>query len=361
MNETRNQINNCHSAQTYRQKQTGVVTTERKIFFGKVEVEHDILQAVLAVAIFVIVGIVSAMLVFKSNHRVTDNIYADNATLLEVSSGEEMIGLLKENNLWQINSKGAVPPLLFASYPANIEEFATSIKKRVFFHTLLPVALTALNEVKKERLALQTILRKFPRGQRQQLTFADDYGVWGRVLTSHEIEFIVMLTRKYRTKSAEEIFKRVDLIPLSMIMAQGAIESSWATSRFASEGNNLFGIWTWDSNGLVPLDRDDNKDHRVARYDSILDSVRAYLLTLNRLPAYRHFRELRKSTRNPLKLADGLLNYSERRDVYVWEVKNFIQYNNLREYDKCFLVDRPIQYRDIKILKYTMRKGLNAG
>jgi uncharacterized FlgJ-related protein len=331
-----------------------------QMFFGNLGVDPLNVQALLAVTIALIIAIISTLLVFKNNSSLPDKIYADNATLLRVSTGEEMIGLLKENDLWQMDEKGQVSPLLFASYPDNIEAFTTSIKKRVFFHGLLPVALTALNEVRNEKIALRAILAKFPKGS-QQLTFSNDYGAWGRVLTIDEIEFVMMLARKYRTNSAVEMAKRVDLVPLSMIMAQGAIESSWATSRFANEGNNLFGIWTWSGKGLVPKDRDDGKGHKVAMYDSILDSVRAYILTLNRLPAYRDFREIRKRTMNPLKLADGLLNYSERRDIYVWEVKKFIQYNNLRQYDKCFLVDKPIQCKETNILKISQRERINAG
>ena len=331
----------------------------QNIFFGNLEVDRLNVQAMMAVLITVIIGMISTLHIYKNNTRIPADLYADNANLFRVSTGEEMIGLLKENELWEMDNKGAVSPLLFASYPDNIEAFAISVKKRVFFHGLLPVALTALDEIRTEKRILQAILAKFPAGYRH-LIFADDYGAWGRVLTMAEIEFVMMLTRKYRTNSATEMVKRVDLVPLSMIMAQGAIESSWATSRFANEGNNLFGIWTWSGKGLVPRDRDDGKGHKVAMYDSILDSIRAYILTLNRLPAYRSFREIRKRTMNPLQLADGLLNYSERRDIYVWEVKNFIQYNNLRQYDKCFLVDKPIQYKDIKVLKFTMREGTNV-
>jgi Bax protein len=353
--------NSCHrSAVT---ENTGAVTEDlyhKNILFGNLEVDRLNVQALLAITITVFIGLVTTLHIFKYNNSFPDDIYADNATLLSVSTGEEMIGLLKENDLWQMNDKGEVSPLLFASYPDNIETFATAIKKRVFFHGLLPVALTALDEVRNEKMALRAILAKFPRGKRQ-VTFSDDYGAWGRVLTMDEIEFVLMLARKYRTNSAAEMVKRVDLVPLSMIMAQGAIESSWATSRFANEGNNLFGIWTWSGKGLVPKDRDDGKGHKVAMYDSILDSIRAYILTLNRLSAYRSFREIRKRTMNPLKLADGLLNYSERRDIYVWEVKDFIQYNNLRQYDKCFLVDKPIQYKDIKVLKFTQRDGTKVG
>jgi len=267
-------------------------------------------------------------LIFKNNLRFTSDIYADETVFFRVDSGEEMIDLLKENDLWEINQRGAVTPLLFGSYPDHFDDISISEKKRVFFHGLLPVALTALAETGNEKKALHLILKKFPEGY-QDLDFSDDYGPWGRVLTIDEIEFVMMLSQKYRTKLARELVKRIDLVPLSMIMAQGAIESSWATSRFANEGNNLFGIWTWGEKGIVPEQRDDDKNHKLASYDSILDSVRAYILNLNRLPAYRHFRNIRKQTMNPLKLAEGLLNYSERRDLYVEELKSFIKYNKL--------------------------------
>ncbi len=359
MSKTPDHKNFQSSAMTKNKNHIADAGGSQDVFFGNLEVDRLTVQALTAVTLIIIIGVVSTLLIFKNNTRIPDDIYTDSSALLMVATGEEMIGLLKENDLWEIDNLGAVSPLLFASYPDNIEAFATSIKKRVFFHGLLPVALTALDEIREERRLLFAILAKFPKVD-PQLTFSDDYGAWGRVLTLDEIEFILMLTRKYRTNLATEIVKRVDLVPLSMIMAQGAIESSWATSRFANEGNNLFGIWTWTGKGLVPRDRDDGKGHRVAMYDSILDSIRAYILTLNRLPAYRRFREIRTQTMNPLKLADGLLNYSERRDIYVWEVKNFIQYNNLRQYDKCFLVDKPIQYKNIKALEFTMREGINA-
>ncbi len=360
MSETPDHNNVCQSyAMTKTKNHVTDPAGAQIVLFGNLEVEGLTVQALTAVTIAAIIFLVSSLLIFKNNTRIPEEIYIDSSALLRVSTAEEMIVLLKENDLWEIDNMGAVSPLLFASYPDNIEAFATGIKKRVFFHGLLPVALTALDEIREERRLLFAILAKFPKGN-PQLTFSDDYGAWGRVLTIDEIEFVLMLTRKYRTNSATEIVKRVDLVPLSMIMAQGAIESSWATSRFANEGNNLFGIWTWSGKGLVPRDRDDGKGHKVAMYDSILDSIRAYILTLNRLPAYRRFREIRTSTMNPLKLADGLLNYSERRDIYVWEVKDFIQYNNLRQYDKCFLVDKPIQYKDIKVLEFTMREGKNV-
>lgn len=324
----------------------------QKIAFGNLEIDLLTVKALLAMMILFFIVIISTLLYLGNHPGFPEDIYAENVRLHTVDTSEEMISLLKEHGIWKIASDGAVSSLLFASYPDNINEMPTKVRKRVFFHGLLPVALTALAEIKNEKKILHDILKKFPGGYKG-LVFSDDYGSWGRYLTVDEIEFITMLTVKYRTNLAIELVKRIDLIPISMILAQGAIESSWATSRFAQEGNNLFGVWTWKDKGLIPEDRDDDMNHKVAMYDSILDSIRAYLLTLNRLPAYRQFREIRKNTMNPLKLAEGLLFYSQRRHVYVGEIQNFITYNELRQYDKCFLTHKPPQNIDNPTLKLT--------
>jgi len=131
----------------------------------------------------------------------------------------------------------------------------------------------------------------------------------------------------------------VDAVPTSIILAQGALESSWGSSRFAREGNSVFGMWTWKSKGLVPARRDEGKTHKVRAYDNILDSVRAYHLNLNRLDPYDQFRQLRRQTDDPLILAEGLSLYSERGEEYVEEIRNIILANDLQKYDSCRLSD----------------------
>jgi Bax protein len=127
------------------------------------------------------------------------------------------------------------------------------------------------------------------------------------------------------------------VVPVSLILGQGAIESSWGCSRFTRAGNNLFGIWTWGERGIVPANRDEGKNHKIKIYDTILDSVRNYVLTLNRLGAYRHLRELRRDSNDSMELAQGLLYYSERRDAYVEDVRRIISSNNLQRYDTISL------------------------
>lgn len=327
-----------------------------KIRFGNLEVDRPNVQALLAVGLFLITACIIALHgQNKSPSGPGSQIEKKQTFFFTVADSEDMIELLRENDLWTLDEKGAVPPLLLTSYPGNLDEFSTGIKKKLFFHGLLPVALTALAEVRAEKERLAAVLAKFPDGYRN-LVFSDDYAAWGRLLSLEEIDFILALTRKYRSRRAVELVRRVDLLPLSMILAQAAIESSWATSRFAREGNNLFGVWTWGENGIVPESREEGKQHKVAAYDSILESVRAYMLIINRVPAYSELRRIRRYTMNPMKLADGLIYYSERRDSYVLEVKNFIEYNDLRKYEKCFLVDRPIEYDPNGILKVGLQQ-----
>jgi len=307
--------------------------------FGNFEIDGLNVQACLAMAIVGLVVLIS-LLKFSGNSLPGGDSYGDQLSQIRAATGEEMIDILKDNNLWELGDSKGVSPVVFSSYPDNIDQLDTLERKRLFFHSLLPVALVALSEVRKEKEALRAILHRFPDGY-TQLVFSDDYGVWGRVLTMDEIEFILMLTRKYRSNRALELVKRVETVPLSLIMAQGAMESSWGSSRFARQGNNLFGIWTWGEKGIVPSGRDDGKSHKIAIYDSILDSVRAYVTMLNRLPAYRHFRELRSKSMNSLNLADGLLYYSERRNSYVWEIKDLIKHNKLWRYDDLSLLETP--------------------
>jgi Bax protein len=338
------------------------------ISFGDREVDGLNVQAYLALGLLLIVALVvllrfgttlplhtaslqNASLQNASPQTASpQTIYPNRQSVIRVESGDELVNLLKENGLWEISGKTPVPPLILSSYPGNIDELGSDAKKNVFLNSLVPVALVALAEVEKEKLALHEILAKFPGGYRN-LEFSDEYDIWGQELSREEINFLLFLTRKYRTTRAKQLVNRVDVVPLSLLLAQAALESSWGTSRFAREANNLFGIWTWGEKGLIPLDREEGMTHKVAIYDSILDSIRAYLTMLNRLPPYLQFREIRRKSRNPLKLAEGLVYYSERGDSYVWELQNLIESNNLHRYDDCYLVAIPRDDPGLKAVK----------
>jgi Bax protein len=137
-----------------------------------------------------------------------------------------------------------------------------------------------------------------------------------------------------------ELMLRVDIIPTSLVLAQAANESAWGTSRFAREGNNIFGQWCFDEGcGLVPERRAYNASHEVRAFDSVESSVRAYFSNINTNQTYSYLRELRADMRargeplNSLVLAHGLSRYSERGHAYVNELQSIIRFNGLSNLD----------------------------
>lgn len=148
------------------------------------------------------------------------------------------------------------------------------------------------------------------------------------------------LARRYRVEgnvlkdpaARRDLLDRVDIIPLELALAQAVNESAWGTSRFAREGNNLFGIWTYDQDkGIVPKNRAKGAKHLVRRFDSLDESVRYYLHTLNSHPAYAELRRIRAESRSQGKIADGLLlaggltRYSAKGEHYVALIRQLIR------------------------------------
>ncbi len=135
-----------------------------------------------------------------------------------------------------------------------------------------------------------------------------------------------------------QLLRRVDVVPVSLGLAQAAKESGWGTSRFARQGNNYFGEWCFEAGcGIVPGARAAGRNHEVEAFDSPADSVASYLQNINTHRSYKSFRDARKVQRDrqaPLsstRLAEELSRYSERRDAYVDEIKQLIISNRLDE------------------------------
>jgi Bax protein len=113
------------------------------------------------------------------------------------------------------------------------------------------------------------------------------------------------------------------IIPTSLIIAQSIVESNFGTSRFAKEGNNLFGVRVWSKEGMLPLLQDPSINWRVKTYKSKCQSVRHYISTLNNNHHYQEFRQLRTKTKDPIKLADTLDNFSTSKE-YTNHVKQVL-------------------------------------
>lgn len=210
---------------------------------------------------------------------------------------------------------------------------ATTDNKQVFISTLLP-------HIEKENRRLLA-LRKHVESLLNKLEA-------GAALREQDERQIKALAKQYRVKQdpltaeagRKELLGKVDIIPSSLALAQAANESAWGQSRFALEANNLFGIWTYDeSKGIVPRKRAPGKKHLVRRFDSLSESVRYYLFTLNSHPAYAEMRAIRTRLRaagkplDGLALAEGLARYSAKGAEYVRIIQDVIRRFDLAAYD----------------------------
>ena len=198
-------------------------------------------------------------------------------------------------------------------------------KKLDFFLFLLP----------KVKIANEAILK-----ERRWLAQLPDS------ITKKNQATLVVLAKKYKVKAVgfndiiEQLLIRVDTIPASLVLAQAANESAWATSRFARQGNNLFGQWCYVKNcGLIPKQRGKGENHEVAQFKSVQQSIESYMRNLNSQYSYEDLRTLRQQLRisknvvSGYQLAQGLLKYSTRREAYVKEIQAMIKHNGLSQYD----------------------------
>ncbi|SFV89243.1 BAX protein [hydrothermal vent metagenome] len=150
------------------------------------------------------------------------------------------------------------------------------------------------------------------------------------------------LAKKYRLKKADKatLLTLVDIIPTSLVLAQAAIESNWGRSRFAKHWHNYFGIWCFSKGcGVVPKRRDKGAEHEIMNFSSTHQSIRYYLLNLNRNHHYQLLRKIRthKRKRN-LKLtgkslSEGLDKYSAIGHEYIELVQSIIRQNQLSRFD----------------------------
>ena len=146
----------------------------------------------------------------------------------------------------------------------------------------------------------------------------------------------------YRVKEGDinTLLTRVDVIPASLILAQGAYESNWGRSRFAKYYHNFFGLWCFKKGcGIVPLQRSKTDTHEVAKFSSLDKSIEYYMRSINRNSAYKTLRKIRQIKRDQqlpitgIALAEGLENYAEIGYEYVETVQSIIRYNKLERYD----------------------------
>jgi len=229
---------------------------------------------------------------------------------------------------WPLAVGDEVPPIMVDPLPADLGEVkVVKLKKSLFFRALLPTVLAEnakLNEQRRFMLALFAHKELPPQGSDKR-KWLDEQMVDYRVKGNIEDE-----------ATRAELARRLDEVPVALVLAQAANESAWGSSRFAREARNLFGEWTYkEGEGLVPEARAEGKSHAVRIFPTLRASVKSYMNNINSGRAYEELRVMREEMRNnqrpldALKLAEGLVSYSERGEEYVEEIKKMIRSNRL--------------------------------
>ena len=159
-------------------------------------------------------------------------------------------------------------------------------------------------------------------------------------ISRKEAVFIANLMEEYKEVSIDNLLIKIDEIPVSLALSQAVIESGWGTSRFAYEGNALFGQYVWGNttNGIVPNEREINAKYKIKSFNTLRESVASYMKNLNTNSHYNEFRINRfvlRSNKQPLSgsyLADYLFNYSIEND-YPSKIKKLIEINNFEDFE----------------------------
>ncbi len=200
-------------------------------------------------------------------------------------------------------------------------------KKLSFFGFLLPL----VDEENERLLDLRRRLRFINKHVRLDHEIDLEDRAW-----LHDVieEFRIPETDLHSEEFWEIALQRVDAVPDHLVLAQAANESAWGTSRFAREGNNLFGQWCFRQDcGLVPASRPDDATYEVARFESVSQSIGSYMHNLNTGRTYQELREIRALARenghdpDANAMAGGLMSYSERGEEYITELRSMIRHN----------------------------------
>jgi len=240
-------------------------------------------------------------------------------------------------NLKDVRKSKLVKPVNLELLPNEMKMIeSTKERKNLFIQIILPLILEENNQIKFDRKKLFAILNRSNN-------------------SNSEKKWLNMKFKQYGVKNKDLLTLkiRMDEIPVSLAIAQGAKETGWGTSRFALEGNALFGQWTFSGNGIKPLGADSNQSHKVMKFQVLQASVRAYFRNLNTHSSYRDFRKFRAATRDnnekldSLSLADYLDEYAATGVKYTEILKKIIKQNALKDFDDAKLLPTSKKLKNI--------------
>ena len=244
---------------------------------------------------------------------------------------ETVIQLFKDvdYDLGKVRNEKLVKPIYFTQFPRDLDNLqSVQLKKETFIKIVLPLIVAENEKILDDREKLKVLSEK---------KFTSDL----------EKQWLRQKLLEYKVKKGnlDELMRRMDMIPVSIALAQAAKESGWGTSRFALEGNAIFGQWTWDGQGIAPLKRDGDKNHKILKFPILRASVKAYKNNLNTHKSYLKFREKRNSLREKNKKITGLAltgtlkNYAQTGSEYTKILNQIITQNRLSDFEPVRLVN----------------------
>jgi len=268
--------------------------------------------------------------ILRFDEQPTDTVRLSAATIEELFKSTNY-------NLEDVRKNKLVKPISLTLLPSEIKKIEnTKKRKNLFIQIILPLVIKENNNIKLDRKKLFSILNKNKNTKKEKIWLNSkfkQYGVANKDLPTLKI--------------------RMDEIPASMAIAQAAKETGWGTSRFAQEGNALFGQWTWSGNGIKPSDADDESTHKVMKFKVLQASVRAYQRNLNTHSSYKDFRSTRAELRDEGKRLDSMIlskhldKYAETGKEYVKILQQIIRQNNLTDFDDAKLLPSSIDLESL--------------
>jgi len=208
-----------------------------------------------------------------------------------------------------------VIPYVYTS-AVSLNNLPVAEKKKKFFAMMLPAILVAKEELD---IKLQKVIAITDK----------------TVLSVEDSVFISNLKTKYEAANIEILKSRLHTFPVCIVLAQSAIESGWGTSRFFLEADNPFGLWSFDPDEerIEASSTRNGKEVFLRKFNNLEEAIDAYYTTLATGGPFTSFRKARLKTNDPYELVNYLIDYSERREAYVNEVKGVIKGNDLVKYD----------------------------
>ena len=243
----------------------------------------------------------------------------------------------KDYNLSFVRKNKIVKPFEVGMLPNEIKMMESSKQRKdLFIKIVLPLILSENNRIKRDRNTLFKILNRSNN-------------------TKTEKDWLNKKFRQYGVvkKDITTLKIRMDEIPVSLAIAQAAKETGWGTSRFAIEGNALFGQWTYSGEGIKPAAADKDTKHKIMTFNVLKASVRAYQRNLNTHSSYKEFRKARAIQRdndeklNSIELANYLDQYAETGSDYIKILKKIIDQNNLKDFDNVKILPTSKEQKNV--------------